>query len=139
KSRPRPPACCAMRMTLAYGAMRSSALVGSKRGPRGLGWKAAHSLWMLPTPLFGAGTWLSFGYIAARHRRPSLLVAAAAYLVLAVLAFILVGSGSESDIDTPQTTIGMALGLTVWLAGFLHALWINLTVHLPRRARRPHP
>ncbi|GAA4607711.1 hypothetical protein GCM10023195_29580 [Actinoallomurus liliacearum] len=107
-------------------------------GPRGLGWKAAHSLWMLPTLLFGLGTWLSFGYIAARHRRPSWLVAAVAYLVLAVLAFILVGSGPESDVDTPQTAIGMALGLIVWLAGFVHALWINLNVHLPRRAaRRP--
>jgi hypothetical protein len=99
------------------------------------GWKLVHSLWIVPTLLFGMGTWLSFGYIAARHRRLPWLLAAIAYLVLAVTAFALVGSSPETDngSDTVQTTIGMVIGLLLWPAGFLHALWVNGTVRLRLR------
>ncbi|MCO6008859.1 serine/threonine protein kinase [Actinoallomurus purpureus] len=106
---------------------------GSASGPLepgGLGWKVRHSLWTLPTLLFGMGTWLSFGYLAVRHRRPSWLATAAVYLVLAVLAFVLVGSGPDNDTDTAQTTVGMVLGLLLWPAGIIHALWVNATTHL---------
>ncbi|MFL6056843.1 MAG: serine/threonine-protein kinase [Actinoallomurus sp.] len=102
--------------------------------PRGLGWKLLHSLWMLPTLLFGMATWLSFGYIAARHRRPTWLVAAVVYLVLAVVAFALVGSAPANK-DTPQSTAGMVLGLLLWPAGIIHALWINATTRLRLRAQ----
>jgi hypothetical protein len=87
---------------------------------------------MLPTLLFGMATWLSFGYIAARHRRPTWLVAAVAYLVLAVVAFALVGS-APADKDTPQSTAGMVLGLLLWPAGIIHALWVNATTRLRLR------
>ena len=46
---------------------------------------------MLPTLFFGLGTWLAFGYIAARHHRLSWAIAAVVYLVLAVTAFVLLG------------------------------------------------
>ncbi|MCW2917193.1 MAG: serine/threonine protein kinase [Actinomycetia bacterium] len=103
-------------------------------------WKLVHSLWILPTLLFGMGTWLSFGYIAARHKRLSWLLAAAAYLVLAVTAFALIGSSPEarnaSDADPVQTTIGMVMALLLWPAGFLHALWVNTTVRLRLRDQK---
>ncbi|WP_460340399.1 protein kinase domain-containing protein [Actinoallomurus acanthiterrae] len=105
--------------------------------PYGIGWKVRHSLWMLPTLAFGAGTWLSFGYIAVRHRRPSWLIAAAVYLVLAVVAFVLIGSGPENDTDTVQTAAGMILGLLLWPAGIFHASWINATTRLHLLERRP--
>ncbi|GAA4628404.1 hypothetical protein GCM10023196_044610 [Actinoallomurus vinaceus] len=98
--------------------------------PYGIGWKVLHSLWMVPTLAFGAGTWLSFGYIAVRHRRPSWLITAGVYLVLAVVAFVLIGSGPDDDTDTVQTTAGMVLGLLLWPAGIVHALWVNATTHL---------
>jgi hypothetical protein len=85
---------------------------------------------MLPTLAFGTGTWLSFGYIAARHRRPSWLVAAVVYLMLAVVAFALIGSGPDDDTDTVETTVGMMLALLLWPAGIIHALWVNATTRL---------
>jgi hypothetical protein len=94
--------------------------------------RVVHSLWMLPILFFGLGTWLSFAYIAARYRRLSWLLAAVAYLVLMVGAFALIGSGPEDNADTPQTTIGMVIGLVTWAAGLIHALWINETI----RSRR---
>jgi serine/threonine protein kinase len=115
---------------------------GRRQAQRSTTWKLVHSLWILPTLLFGLGTWLSFGYIAARHRRLSWLLAAAAYLVLAVTAFALVGSGPEqvsaSDMGPIQTDIGMVIGLLLWPAGILHALWINMTVRLRLRDQKDH-
>jgi hypothetical protein len=99
------------------------------------GWKLVHSAWILPTLLFGTGTWLSFGYIAVRHRRPAWLLAATAYLVLAVTAFALIGSSPDAGNgpDTIQSTIGMVIALFLWPAGFLHALWVNTTIRLRLR------
>ncbi|GAA4579425.1 hypothetical protein GCM10023194_05050 [Planotetraspora phitsanulokensis] len=107
--------------------------------PRGAGWTFTHSLWIVPTLLFGVGAWLSFAYIAARHRRSSWLVAALVYLVLPIIAFALIGTAGEPrtpfENDPLQTTIGMVLILLVWPAGFIHALWVNVAVRLPLRAR----
>jgi hypothetical protein len=109
---------------------------------RSAGWKLLHSLWIVPALLFGLGTWLSFGYIAARHRRLSWLIAAAAYLVLGVTAFALIGSGPEqvkaTETGPIQTDIGMVIGLLAWPAGVLHALWVNMTVRLPLLERADH-
>ena len=100
---------------------------------RGAGWTLEHSLWVLPALLFGMGTWLSLGYIAARHQRRSWLAAGAAYLVLAVMAFALIASGPDSGNGptSAQTIAGLVIGLVLWPAGFIHALWINFTVRLP--------
>lgn len=106
--------------------------------PHGYGWKVLHSLWMLPTLLFGIGTWLSFAYIGARHRRPSWFVAAAVYLVLAVAAFALIGSAPENK-DTIASDTGMVLWLLSWPAGIIHALGVNFATRLPLRARRDRP
>jgi 4-amino-4-deoxy-L-arabinose transferase-like glycosyltransferase len=108
--------------------------------PRSVSWKLLHSLWLLPALLFGMGTWLSFGYIAARHRRLSWMFTAVVYLVLGVTAFALAGSGSdkptELDPDPMQTTIGVAMLFLLWPAGVLHALWVNMTVRLRLRAEK---
>jgi serine/threonine protein kinase len=100
---------------------------------RGAGWTLEHSLWMLPALLFGMGTWLSFGYIAARHQRRSWLAAGAAYLVLAVTAFALIASGPDlgNGPASAQTIAGLVIGLVLWPVGFIHALWINFSVRLP--------
>lgn len=104
--------------------------------PRAAGWTFRHSLWLAPTLLFGLGTWLSFGYIAARHHRLSWAIAAVVYLLLAVTAFLLVGTAPDSG-NGPlpaQADIGLFLGLVVWLAGIVHALWVNFTVRLDLQA-----
>jgi serine/threonine protein kinase len=103
----------------------------------GVGWTLVHSLWVLPTLLFGVATWLSFGYIAARHQRLSWLVAGATYLVLAVTAFALIASGPDpgNGSESAQTIAGIVIGLVLWPTGFIHALWVNFTVCLPLRAK----
>jgi Protein kinase domain len=103
---------------------------------RAAGWTFRHSLWLAPTLLFGLGTWLSFGYIAARHHRLSWAIAAVVYLLLAVTAFLLVGTAPDSG-NGPlpaQADVGLFLGLVVWLAGIVHALWVNFTVRLGLQA-----
>lgn len=103
---------------------------------RAAGWTFRHSLWLAPTLLFGLGTWLSFGYIAARHHRLSWAIAAVVYLLLAVTAFLLVGTAPDSG-NGPlpaQADVGLFLGLVVWLAGIVHALWVNFTVRLDLQA-----
>ncbi|GII53425.1 hypothetical protein Pth03_18140 [Planotetraspora thailandica] len=106
--------------------------------PRGARWTFVHSLWLAPTLLFGLGTWMSFAYIAARHRRLSWLLMTVAYLVAAVTGFTLLGTSPEvglSEGETAQGMIGLFVVLLVWPAGFLHALWINVTTRLPLRAQ----
>ncbi|HCU92126.1 MAG TPA: hypothetical protein DHU96_05075 [Actinobacteria bacterium] len=107
------------------------------RTPSGTRWTLVHSLWVLPTLLFGMGTWLSFGYIAARHQRLSWLIICIVYLVLAVTAFALAGSGPEvgNGPIPAEANAGMIMGLVLWPLGFIHALWVNFTVRLPLRAR----
>jgi serine/threonine protein kinase len=92
---------------------------------RSAGQRIVHSLWMVPILFFGLGTWLSFGYIAARYRRLSWLIAAVVYLGLTVTAFLLLGSGPASDVDSLETNLGMAIALLSWAAGLLHALWVK--------------
>jgi hypothetical protein len=91
---------------------------------------------MVPTLLFGVTTWLSFGYIAARHRRVSWAIAAVVYLAAEVTAFVLVG-GAPGNGNGPlpvQSDVGLMLGLVIWLAGIVHALWVNFAVRLDLQA-----
>jgi hypothetical protein len=108
---------------------------------RGGRWTLVHSLWVLPSLVFGMGTWLSFGYIAARHRRPAWLLAGAGYLGLAVAAFALLDTapGSGTGPLPASATAGLLLALVLWPVGVIHALWVNFTVRLPLRARGPGP
>jgi Protein kinase domain len=108
---------------------------------RGGRWTLVHSLWVLPSLVFGMGTWLSFGYIAARHRRVSWLLAGVGYLALAVAAFALLDTAPESQSGPlpVSATVGLLLALVLWPAGVIHALWVNFTVRLPLRARGPGP
>ena len=111
--------------------------VTQREARRGAGWTLGHSLWVLPTLLFGVCTWLSFGYIAARHQRLSWLVAGATYLILAVAAFALIASGPESGSGpgSGHTIAGLVIGLVLWPTGFIHALWVNFAVRLPLQAK----
>jgi hypothetical protein len=111
---------------------------GAQAGPRaaaqrGAGWTFTHSLWVLPTLLFGMGAWMSFGYIAARHHRPSWLAAGVVYLALAVAAVVLLISSPDAGNgpEPVQATAGVVLVFVTWSAGFIHALWVNFTVRLP--------
>jgi len=99
---------------------------------QGAGWTVRHSLWVLPTLLFGWAAWLSFGYIGVRHQRRSWLIAAVAYFVVPAIGFALIvtGSSSGSNLST-QTYIGLALWLLPWPAGFIHAIWVNFSARLP--------
>jgi uncharacterized membrane protein (DUF485 family) len=104
--------------------------------PRGARWTIVHSLWVLPALLFGLGTWLSFGYIAARHHRRSWLVCGVIYLV-AVVASITLLAASPNWVNGPapvQVDIGIIIGLLTWAAGVIHALWINFSMRLQLRA-----
>jgi hypothetical protein len=58
--------------------------------------------------------------------------------VLAVTAFVLIGSAPETRSEglTDQVTIGMAIGMILWPAGFLHAFWVNATVRLRLRDQK---
>lgn len=105
--------------------------------PRSALWTAGHSLWVLPALVFGLGTWLSFGYIAARHQRRSWLIYAAAYLALAVLWFTLLATSPDwGSGPTPvQVTVAMVLAVLAWPVGVAHVLWVNFSVRLPLRAQ----
>jgi len=123
----------AMPVPMAQGAAADAA------GPRGTAWRVWHSLWILPTLLLGGfGAWLSFGYIAAVHRRRTWFVAAAIYLVVGVGGFILVAVslGNGTGPVTWQTTVGLTGFVLVWPVGLVHALWLNFSVRLPLTAQR---
>ena len=102
---------------------------------RGAGWTIVHSLWVLPALVFGLGTWLSFGYIAVRHRRRSWLITAGFYLVAEVTGFVLIGGGPVNGPDTTAANIGGLLLIVLWLGGFAHAVWVNVAERLTLRGQ----
>lgn len=107
---------------------------------KGTGWAVRHSLWLLPTLLFGGlGAWLSFAYIAARHQRLSWLASAIAYTALAVVALVLLGVGPDSgNGPLPATAvIGLYLLVALWPIAIIHALWVNFESRLALLATWP--
>jgi serine/threonine protein kinase len=98
------------------------------------GWTVRHSLWLLPTLLLGGlGAWLSFGYIAARHRRLPWLGTSAAYLALSMAAFALtvVGPDPSSGPLATVNDLGACFLLALWPAAIIHGLWVNFKSRLP--------
>lgn len=98
------------------------------------GWAVRHSLWLLPTFLFGGlGASLSFGYIAVRHQRLPWLGTAAAYLALSMAAFTITAIGPDNDSGALAAVndIGACLLLALWPAAIIHALWVNSKSRLP--------
>lgn len=92
------------------------------------GTRARHGWWLLPTLLLGGfGAWLSFGYVAARYRRPRWLAAAAGYLALTVTALVLlVVSPDAGSGPLPASAVaGTFLLAAVWPVASVHALWVN--------------
>src|SRR4051812_20062687 len=84
-------------------------------------WRWWHSLWMLPC-ILGVGilTWISFLYIGVRARRRRWLRHAAVYGAAAVTAVVVSNKGPEVAKN------GAALlAVIVWIAGMIHASWIN--------------
>jgi uncharacterized membrane protein YqaE (UPF0057 family) len=110
-------------------------------GRRGAGWLLLHSLWVLPTLLFGLATWVSFGYLAVRHHRLSWLLASLCYLTAEIAGLALVGASPERGPIPARGWAGLILMLAVWSAGIIHALWVNFTIRLPllaaKRERAP--
>jgi serine/threonine protein kinase len=105
---------------------------------RKAGWTIWHSLWLLPTVLFGGfGGCLSFGYIAARHQRRRWLVIAAVYLALTIAALALMVTSPDSGTGPLPATAdaGVSLLFALWPVAIIHALWVNFTTRLPLLAR----
>ena len=98
------------------------------------GWTLRHSLWLLPALLFGGfGAWLSFGYIAARHKRLTWLAAAVAYTALTVVAVMITASGPDAG-NGPlpaSADIGVTLLAALWPVAIIHVLWVNFQTRLP--------
>jgi hypothetical protein len=120
------------------GAMRTAARNEPRRARRA-GWRG---WWMLPTLLLGGfGAWLSFGYLAARHRRLPWLMVAGAYAVLTVAAFAMVGNGPDSG-NSPmrvEEIIGLSLLVALWPVAIIHALWVHFALRAPRLPEPPEP
>jgi serine/threonine protein kinase len=94
------------------------------------GWRLRHSLWVLPTLFFGLTTWLSFGYLAVRHQRLWWLAPAAVYFALAVVTFLRMANSPDTGDDfTTDDVITISLWTLAWPVGFVHAIWVNFTVH----------
>jgi hypothetical protein len=113
-------------------AMRPAA----RNEPGRRGWRG---WWILPAVLFGGfGAWLSFGYLAARHRRLAWVVVAGAYAVLTVAAFAMVGNGPENG-NGPmrvEEIIGVSVLVALWPVAIIHALWVHFAL---RADRSPEP
>ena len=108
-------------------------------GRQGTAWRVWHSLWILPAVLLGGlGAWLSFGYIAAVHRRWAWLAAAVVYFVVGVGGFILVAISPSNGTGpgTWQETAGLIGFALVWPVALVHGLWVNFSVRLPLMAQR---
>jgi Bacterial transcriptional activator domain len=84
-------------------------------------WRWWHSLWMLPC-ILGVGilTWVSFLYIGVRARRTRWLRHAAVYGAAAVTAVVVSNKGPE----LAKHGAGL-LAVITWIAGMIHASWIN--------------
>ncbi|MGE5133613.1 MAG: serine/threonine-protein kinase [Gemmatimonadota bacterium] len=106
-----------------------------RRRPGGTSWVVLHSLWVLPSLLFGLGTWLSFGYIAVRHWRLRWAFIGLCYLIADVWAFVMAGSGPINGPNTAEQNLGVSVLVILWAAGFIHVLWVNFTTRLALRAR----
>lgn len=99
-------------------------------------WALRHSLWLVPSVFLGGlGAFLSFGYIAARHRRVTWGVVAVSYLAVWMTAFISTAYSPESSVTS---SVSVALLLSTWPVAIAHVLWVNITSRLPLvAARRP--
>jgi serine/threonine protein kinase len=96
--------------------------------PESRRWTIRHSLWILPTLMFGWFAWMSFGYIGIRHGRAAWLAEAAAYFVVPAVGFGLVVTTTASS---ALSYIGLALWLLPWPVGFVHAVIVNFNTRLP--------
>jgi Protein kinase domain len=131
-----PPAFPATPAPVAVPAPPAAPLIGqaADREVRGAGWTMRHSLWILPTLVFGWFAWVSFGYIGAKHQRRSWLIAAVAYFVVpaAGFVFILTGQSSGHGIFGPAwLDAGLVLWVLPWPVGFIHAVIVNFNTRLP--------
>jgi hypothetical protein len=114
------------------------AQVAGRDQQRSAGWTLRHSLWVLPTLLFGWAAWVSFGYVGVRHQRRSWLIAAVAYFAVPATGFALLATSSSSGTNlSTQTYIGLAVWLLPWPVGFIHAIWVNFSARLPLLRQTP--
>jgi hypothetical protein len=98
-SRPRPGYGCAV-------AQQTS--LASRR------WRLRHSLWLVvPVLSLGLLTWAAFLYVGVRARRPAWWISGIVY------------ETSARHPGEPTSGWGGALLLAIWVAGSLHAAFIN--------------
>jgi serine/threonine protein kinase len=102
---------------------------GELSAPRSTRWTIRHSLWLLPTLVFGWFTWLSFAYIGIKHGRSAWLIAALVYFVTPAVGIGL--AGTSTSLNSAQTDIGLVLWIAPWPIGFIHAVIVNFSTRLP--------
>jgi hypothetical protein len=86
-------------------------------------WELEHSWWLgLIAVGFGFLTWIGFGYVALRTKRPRWFAWSGFYLALITVSMYLLDGYSD---DQWQVAVG-AIGLFgCWIGGFVHALAIR--------------
>lgn len=94
-------------------------------GPVRVGWRIAHSLWLLfPILSFGCLSAAGFLYVGLRARRPSWWIPGIVYSVLANVCFWINGQA----ISDPVSTVLVALLVfLIWPASVVHAAIINVS------------
>lgn len=105
------------------------------------GWRAANSLWVIPTLICcGLLTWTSFLYIGVRTRRRVWIISAAVYFAAAVGMIVLMALSGPTDDElatgkTPPRTHTQQT-ISDWSGGYIIALWFGGVVHA--LLARPH-
>ena len=87
-------------------------------------WRLEHQWWLLLILLpLGWLSWAAFGYLGVRLRHRPWLLAAAGYLALTTVAWLLFSFRTSED----DWKAGVFAGITfaVWIAAFVHALIIR--------------
>ncbi|HEX2312593.1 MAG TPA: serine/threonine-protein kinase [Thermomonospora sp.] len=106
-------------------------------GPgRTTGWKLLHSLWTLPSLVFGLFTWTGFLYVGIRHRRGAWVLTGLGYLLLSIGLLTVIYN--IPDDTHPLNTVGIAYMGLLWVGGFVHTVWVAV-LRLDLRAQTGPP
>lgn len=88
-------------------------------------WRLRHSLWLVvPVLSVGLLTWAAFLYVGVRARRPAWWIAGIVYAAALAVVTVLDETSARHP-GEPTSGWGGALLLAIWVAGSLHAIFIN--------------
>jgi hypothetical protein len=111
---------------------------------RSLGWRLAHSLWLVVIVLsLGLLSWAAFLYLGAVTRYRRWIAWAVCYLVVAVVSFSLLVAGGSSN-STAEAIVGTLLLLGLWAGSSFHGVLVRkealsrLSIGSELRRRRAH-